>query len=409
MNMAILLINQFFWPDTAATSHLLSDVANHLAVSGEDVKVICGTASYGNPNDSPRPDVEIIRLQNAAFTRRFGGRIVSYLTFFLGALWHGLKLDAPAVVMTLTTPPLISLVGLAIQKLRGSRHVIWEMDVYPDVAVDLGVLQADGLLAKIFGWLADLPRRHADRIVVLGECMRARLLAHGIPEEKIVVAENWAERPEPEERRISFRHCRPTEALSIMYSGNLGMAHDAETVAGAMRDLAGRDQEIGFVFAGGGSRHSWLKKFCQEHGISSCEFLPYCERHDLFARLRTAHIGLVTQKNESLGSSVPSKTYGIMAAGRPILFVGPAESTTARIIARYGCGWQVDCGDTEGLVQLLEHLNDNREMILEAGHRAFQAFLTNYQRSEGVARIAAIVAGVDRQSEATMAAGAAFG
>jgi len=146
--MRILFLNQFFWPDTAATGQLLSDVADHLVSSGETVDVICGSAPYGGSNGSPHPLVGVTRVATSSYAGNPAGRIASYLTFLIGALWHGIRCPAPDVVVTLTTPPLISLVGLAIQKLRGARHVIWEMDVYPDIAVDLGVLERNGLPAQ---------------------------------------------------------------------------------------------------------------------------------------------------------------------------------------------------------------------------------------------------------------------
>jgi colanic acid biosynthesis glycosyl transferase WcaI len=413
--MKILLLNQFFRPDTAATGQLLSDVADHLAIEGHEVHVICGSAAYGSTPGAPRqgitmpgtaePNVKITRLANSAFSRNAAGRIGSYLSFLFGALWHSLR-DRPDVVMTLTTPPLLSLIGMAMQIFRGARHVIWEMDVYPDVAVDLGVLKEKGLATKVFGWLADLPRHRADKLIALGECMKTRLLTHGIAEEKIIVAENWSDRdPSGKGGSDAVLPC-PEGSLAILYSGNLGMAHDVETIALAMAELnsgAGLNEkvvdgsrEMRFVFGGGGSRYQWLQAFCLEHRLGNAVFMPYCDRAELLRRLESGHIGLVTQKNECLGSAVPSKTYGIMAAGRPLLFIGPKEATPARIIERYRCGWQIECNDSQGLVQLLRLLNEHRELIVEAGTRARSAFEAHYSPSVGVARIASILLGAEQ-------------
>ncbi len=392
--MKILFLNQFFWPDASATSQLLGDVTSHLTASGRPVSVICGSASYESSTPQTPPDVEIIRLRTSAFSRSRFGRVGSYLSFLAGALWQGFQVSSPDVVVTLTTPPLLSLVGLAIQKLRGASHVIWEMDVYPDVAIDLGVIANGSIAARVFGWLADLPRKQADRVIVLGECMKTRLLAHGIPEEKIFIAENWADSDDVQEGSVLDSLPAAPAPLSILYSGNFGLAHDAVTVSHALRALHTDNQaapRIQFTFAGGGSRYSWLRNLCEEEKLTNAAFLPYCERHELGARLASGHIGLVAQKTECLGSAVPSKTYGIMAAGRPILFIGPRTATPARIIERYKCGWQVECGDVEGLTTLLRELDSDRERITEAGERAHRAFVDHYQRSIGVARIARII------------------
>ncbi len=385
--MRILFLNQFFWPDTAATGQLLSDVAEYLVGSGESVEVICGSANYGGANTAPAPAVDITRLQTAKFSASIHGRIRSYVTFLGGSLWQGLRRPAPDVVVTLTTPPFISLVGMAIQKIRGAKHVIWEMDVYPDIALDLGMLKP-GLTTRILAWLADLPRRHADRVIVLGECMRTRLLSHGLDGKRIFVSENWADcdaRLSPVEPPPAIR----SAGLSIVYSGNFGRAHDVETVAGAMAALNGTGSGFQFIFGGGGSQQSWIRSFCEEHALGNAQFLPYCERDELRARLASGDIGLVTQHAASIGAVVPSKSYGIMAAGRPVLFIGPRQSTTALMIERYGCGWQVDCGDVDGLVSLLRRLNANKELVYAAGERAYKAFVDHYQRSVGAARVAA--------------------
>jgi len=299
----------------------------------------------------------------------------------------------------MTTPPLLSLIGLTVQTVRGSKHITWEMDIYPDAAVDLGVLKPGGIPAAVFGWLADLPRRRADRIIVLGECMKKRLIAHGISPDKIFVADNWSEHLVEQPKPIGYG------PLSILYSGNLGMPHDVETIASAAAQC--RQDGFEFTFAGGGSRHAWLQRFCVENALEGIRFESYCSRSELGERFNSAHIGLVTQRESTLGSLVPSKTYGVLAAGRPLLFIGPKDATPARIIERHNCGWQVDCGDVDGLVALLTHLNANRHLIHDAGRNAYQAFLKHYQREIGVARVAAIL-GVEAPSEqASMAAAAA--
>jgi glycosyltransferase involved in cell wall biosynthesis len=279
---------------------------------------------------------------------------------------------------------------MAIQQMRGCQHIIWEMDVYPDIAVDLGVLKRNGFMARAFGWLADLPRRRANRVIALGECMRLRLLTHGLAEENVHVVENWADCDAlPPHARVEKP--LPSDELSIIYSGNFGRAHDAETIAGAMAQLSRADDGFRFVFGGGGSRQIWMRHFCERHAVTNAEFLPYCERSELNERLALGHIGLVTQHADSAGAVVPSKTYGIMAAGRPVLYIGPRNSTTALLIARYGCGWQIDCGDVAGLVEMLRHLRAHRELVSAAAERAYEAFATHYQRSVGVARMASIL------------------
>jgi colanic acid biosynthesis glycosyl transferase WcaI len=383
--MKILLMNQFFWPDSAASSQLLTDLARELARRGHIVTAICSKATYASTGCDERPQVNIMPVPSLKFSRGPVARFASYASFFLNALCKGARIDPPDVVLTLTTPPLLSCIGTAFKLILGCRHFIWEMDVYPDVAVDLGVLARRSLITRVVAAIADSSRKRADGIFVLGGCMRDRLMEHGIPFNKMYVAENWAD----------GRLFEPDEpcggrGLAILYSGNLGMAHDIATIESAMLQLR-NDTRFRFAFAGGGSGRKALELFCREKDLGNVTFLPYRNRADLGSGLAEGDIGLVTQKPECLGDLVPSKLYGIMAAGRPVLFIGPKAATPSRIIAQFGCGWQIDCGDDAGLLFLLLHLAENTIEVRQAGRNARQAFLENYDLEQGVSRIASVV------------------
>ncbi len=384
--MTILLINQFFWPDSAATSQLLTDLARGLADCGHKVHAISMQASYAPADDAEPPAVDIHRIRAVPFVRGAAGRMASYASFFLGAAWRGMRVPRPDVVITLTTPPLLSLLGTLIQTLRGSRHYIWEMDVYPDVAVDLGYIQAGSFLDHLIGSVADFSRKRADGILALGPCMRDRLLRRGIDAAKIQVADNWAD----------GNIIRPVawpplgSPLTVLYSGNLGLAHDIETVRYSLAHLKD-DDRYRFVFAGSGAQRAELEKWCARENIRIAEFRPYSSKARLGESLGVGHIGLITQKDSCLGSVVPSKLYGLLAAGRPVLFIGPRASTVARIIRRFDCGWQVDCGDGARLVELLSRLELDRVQLLNAGLRARKAFVENYNRPLGVARVCRLI------------------
>ncbi len=380
--MKVLLMNQFFWPDSAATSQLLTDLATGMAEQGHEVHVICADGTYAAGAAGPPPAAAIHRVRTLPFTHGAMGRVLSYLSFYLGALWLGLRVPRPDLVVTLTTPPLLSLLGTLIQAVRGSRHFIWEMDVYPDVAVSCGYFKAGGVLERGVGLLADFSRRRADGILALGECMRNRLVARGVERDKIAVAENWAD---GDAIQPVLRPGNQGE-LVVLYSGNLGLAHDTETIASAMSALRDTDG-FRFIFTGGGPRRRELQTFCEQEALRSVEFRSYVQRMSLGESLGAGDIGLVTQKDACCGLVVPSKVYGLLAAGRPILFIGPADATPARIIRRFHCGWHIACGDVEALTTLLRRLTADRVAVHAAGWRARQALLDHYDLPVGVARI----------------------
>jgi putative colanic acid biosynthesis glycosyltransferase WcaI len=384
--MRILLLNQFFWPDAARTGELLADLAQRLVDDGCSVTVVCGRSPYVQTRQTEMASVQVLRAPVLPFRKGISARVLSYFSYLLLALWHSFRQARPDIVVTLTTPPLLSVIGALAKRLRGCRHIIWEMDVYPDVAVDLGVLRPDSWLTRVLTAIANTARRRADGIIVLGNCMRQRLIDQGISAEKIHVVENWADGELIRARAPKSRN----GTLSVLYSGNLGRAHDVETICAVMEKLKD-DERFHFTFAGFGGRRPGLQDFCTRRGIPNVSFQPYCEREELGDVLAGADIGLVTQRAECLGALVPSKIYGLMAAARPILFIGPRKSTADQVLSRHDCGWQVDCGDADSVVNLLLNFAEFPDVLRHAGERGHKAFLHEYDRHIGTARIAAIL------------------
>jgi glycosyltransferase involved in cell wall biosynthesis len=264
------------------------------------------------------------------------------------------------------------------------------MDVYPDIASDIGYFKKGGIVERLTGAILDWSRRRADVIIALGDDMKARLVARGIPENKIQVAENWANGVEVVPSQFL------DGPITVHYSGNFGLAHEAATITGVIDRLANHP-DFRFIFAGGGPRRPLLERHCRERLIKNVEFRPYCSSNQLSQSLAEGHLGLVTQVSETLGSIVPSKIYGIMAAGRPLLYIGPNGSTPARHVRSFDCGWIIQPGDIDGVVRLLHRLDGNRQLIVDAGARGRVAFEQYFDRPIGMARILAIVLGSKSQ------------
>src|SRR5581483_8410889 len=158
--MRILLINQFFWPDAAATSQYLTDLACFLSSQGHQVDVICGKSAYAHVDEAgPRPAVGIHHVACAGFGANLAGRGWSYVSFFAGAFWKGLRVPSPDVVVTLTTPPMLPVLGTVLKKLRSAKHVIWEMDLFPEALSDVGLMKESSPIVRFLGAIADWSRR----------------------------------------------------------------------------------------------------------------------------------------------------------------------------------------------------------------------------------------------------------
>jgi len=391
--MRIVLLNQFFASEPVATAQLSSDLAQCLARE-HDVTVICAsaaseTASWDRQHERT---ISVLRTRGFRFSHGRMSRLASYISYVAGTIWCGLSQPRADIYLALTTPPVLSVIAFGFALLRGGRHVIWEMDVYPDIAIDIGYFKRGGIIDRVVGVILDWSRRHASAIIVLGEDMKKRLIARGIPDEKIHIAENWADGEEIQPKRLA------SGPLVIEYLGNLGLAHEIDTVADVIERLR-NEPSFQFVFIGGGARRERFEAVCRDNGIQSVSFKPCCDRTEMSQSLGESHLGLVTQLPQTVGSVVPTKFYSIMAAGRPILYIGPEESTPARHIKRFHCGWQIAPGDVTGLENLLIELNRKRHLISEAGERARIAFEQNFDRSIGVDRILQVIEAADHSTE----------
>lgn len=396
--MNVLCINQFFWPDLAPTSQLLTDLTRNLAQDGHNITVICGTAVYSRSDNSGLPrGVNVIRVPSLPFSRGLVSRVLGYVLFFLLALWHTLRARKPDIVLTMTTPPLASVIGTIGKKLHGAQHFIWEMDLYPEIAVDLGLLSPKSLLARFIGYCADAQRRQADGIIALGECMKKRLVSRGLNEFKIHVADNWANGD-----IFCPRRAIPGARLSLIYPGNLGLGHDQHTLMDALPALE-TDGRFSVTFVGGGPRYNTLKSWCEAHHCSTVKFKPYCTALELASEeIPKSNIGLVLQDARCSGSIVPSKVYPLLASGLPVLFIGPSTATPARIIERFQCGWHIEVGASMDLVALLNRLAENSAEVSSFGERARRAFLEHFDQPLGVARVSEIL-GVKTKAAASTA------
>lgn len=398
--MRVLFLNQFFWPDAAPTGKLLGDVAEELQTQGHSVTVLASKARYTGQPNTPEPNIKAVRVPTFSFSRHPLARVASWVSFLIFAFVRAIFLGRQDMVVAMTTPPGLSLVAQLLCGLWGAKLWIWEMDLYPDVAEGAGTIKPGGWSATICRTLLNASRRRAHGIIVLGECMRDRLIAQGIPAAKLALCENWADdiaRP--------VRASTLASPLRILYSGNLGLAHEADTIARVMLSLKD-NANIEFVFCGGGKRRPGLEKFARDHAIGNVKFLGFLEEESFSQQMVQAQIGLITLRESCLGTVVPSKMYPLMAAGMPILFIGPPEAATARSIEAYCCGWHARPGSADEVVALLLKLSRWPELVESAARQSRLAFLEKYDGKVRVPQLCQLLsqAGMDDSRPAVMMA-----
>ncbi len=385
----LLFVNQYYWPDHASTAQHLADLAEHLASEGHEVHVLCGRGGYKPgverpPRREAHEGVEIHRVDTTSFGRRTTlHRMIDYLSFYLRAFWLALFLPRFDVVTTLTTPPIIGLVGTMLRRLKGSRHVYWSMDLHPDASIALGRMRPSHPVVAALARLSDAVYRGADRVVVLGPYMADRIAAKGVARERLADIPVWSRRDEIYPIARQGHALRASLGLAdkfvAMYSGNLGLAHSFAEFLEAARRLRHRD-DIVFLFVGEGPRLAGVVSAKAADGLDNIRLLDYFPRGQLHASLSVADVHLISMRAEMTGIVVPGKLYGAMASGRPTLFVGPERCESADTIREADCGPTVLLGDSQGVAGAITALAADPGLRVSMGRRGREAFLARHEK-----------------------------
>jgi len=392
----VLFINKYYRPDNAATAQLLADLAEWLARRGWAVTVLAGRGAYRRSERRMRPrehldGVCVLRVPSIGFGRgRTLGRMLNDLSFAVAAGARALTLPPHDVVVTLTSPPMIHVLGALLKRFRRWGFALWAMDLYPDVAAALGVLSSQSRAFRILAQVNRTALRCADGILALGACMAERLVAAGAQPETVHVAPNWSDGenvvPVPPERNPFRRRHGLDGRFVVAYSGNVGLGHTFGTLVEGARRLRS-DPDVVFLIIGDGPALPRLLALRERHRLSNLVRLPWQPRGRLAAALSAGDVHVVTLRRGLKGLLVPSKLYGIMAAGRPVIFVGPEECDTAHTIREAGCGFRVAEDDTEGFLDRIQRLRNDAALRERLGRNGRRFFLRHFDRPIGCARI----------------------
>ena len=393
--MKVLLLNQVFWPDVAATAQHGHDLGRYLAQHGVQVTALASRSLYSEtgkalPREGGVDGIRIVRAGQSRFGKTaLAARAFDFVSFYLAALWRAIWLPRQDIVVCFTTPPFIAFVGILLRWLKGTKVVCWTMDLYPDVPVAAGVLRRGSLAHSLFDAVDRFSLRHADRVVVLGRCMQQRLLEKGVDPKRMEVINVWADGDEVSVRPIEGNALRTAwqvgDRFVIEYSGNFGIGHDGETMYRAMQATRA-DDSIRWVIVGGGTKRGELEAFVQAHDIVNAVLKPYQPREALGELLSLGNVHLVSVAENFSGLLVPSKFYGVLAAARPVLYVGPRESEVARVIEESQCGLVIEQGDSAGLVKAIETLHADPQLAQAMGRRAREVFERTFTRSHACER-----------------------
>ncbi len=380
----LLVLCQLFYPELVSTGQTLTELCEELAGRGMEIEVICGPPTVlrqekGTVGTSWHKGIKIRRVWGTRFPKsNLIGWAINQMTFAVSVFFFLLFDFSKRPVLVLTNPPFLAFTCAILTSLGlGKRYIYLVFDVYPDSAVKLGLIKGNGLVCRIWNAFNRLVLKHAAAVVVIGRCMRnviAEKAKDSLPniEEKIHHIHVWSDdnliRSIGDGDNPFVGKWGLHGKFVVGYSGNIGRFHDMQTIMDAIC-LLQEYKDMEFVLVGEGDRKGFVETYVAEKNLSNCQVHTYVAREDLGFSLSSADIGLVSLGEGHEGLSVPSKTYGIMAAGVPVVAVMSSSSEIAMMIQEEKCGVVVKPGDSEGLAAaILSLYNDRKRLSLMAAN-----------------------------------------
>jgi glycosyltransferase involved in cell wall biosynthesis len=383
--MRIAFFNRSYWPDQAATGQLLTELAEDLVSRhGCEVTVVCGAALHAGEGARVRRGwravthdthngVAILRANGTTLPKRvFAGRAANYLSYAASARVAASQIAASDIVVSLTDPPIIGAIARGAAARLGARFAFLCEDVFPEVAVVLEQFQnraVNHVLDRINRGLL----RDADAVVAIGERMRDRLVQEkGADPARVHVIHNWADceaiRPAPKDNPFARAHGL-VDRFVVMHSGNVGLSQNLDVVVAAAERLRDRER-LTIVIVGDGAKRDTLEADAARRRLSNIRFLPYQAKGSLQDSFAAADVFLVSLRAGLEGYIVPSKLYGILAAGRPYVAAAEASCEAARFALEHGCGVWAPPGDPDALASAIARVHDDPAAALARGARA---------------------------------------
>lgn len=390
------IVTECYYPEVVSTGQYLTQIAEGLA-DDFDVKVICGQPNYLSRGAKAqkyevRNNVEIFRAWSTLFDKNVVvNRVINMLTLGLSMFFCSLRSFRKGdKVFVVTAPPNLPFSTAIACLARGGSYTLLIHDLYPDQLVALGKLRRGSIFTKLldFGnrWLF----KFASKIIVVGRDMHELIQRKSdgldIP---IVTIPNWADidavRPTPRDENLLLRELGVEGKLVVLSAGNIGRPTDIETVARCATMLRD-DDRFHFIFVGWGAKGSWLVGEVERKGLHNVSIVGQKPRSEQIVFLNACDIALVSLAKRMWGTAMPSRTYNVMAAGKPILAIADEGSELSRVIADDEIGWHITPGSPELMKRTLLEIYDNRDKLKEMGCRARLAAEGRYSLNTAVAK-----------------------
>jgi len=382
---SILFMNRVLFPEQGETGRVLRDLSRAFAQDGWDVTILSLHTSKETKPTSKRLK---IKTAKAWFGKSFLGYVWAWLRLLTLALFQ----PRTDIVVTMTDPPLLVVVGRIVSLLKGSRHVHWCQDLYPDLFPVLGYPK---ILKNITNWASSRALRKCDKVIVIGRCMARKIANKNVIPSNITVIPNWYNptqkrtapkkkskgKSNPQRKALKIKTSKDekdiifdeTQKFRVLYAGTIGRAHKLETIINAARIIQEDAPDIEFVFVGDKRGHEKLLTAKNEGGLQNIRLIPYQPESALKPLMESGDIHIVTLDKEAEGLMVPSKFYSAIAASRPCIFIGPKNSEISKVMRDFECGTVIEQDDEQGLINAIEAYRNDEKIWFKHQEGAIEA------------------------------------
>lgn len=399
----ILILNQFFPPDYAATGQLIEELATAMSKEGVKVEVFAGQPGYAfDTSEAPKneyiDELHVRRTSTAQmWPQRIRGKVVNSVLFFIRAFTHLIRHQKKIDLIIITTAPaFLTWLGYFSYVIWKKKYICLIYDLYPDVVTTLNVLPEHHFIIKMWHKLNFHTWTKAKEIIVLSSNMKERI-AKKCPQvkEKISIIHNWANgdliKPIKKEDNWFIKENHLDQKFTILYSGNMGRCHDMETIIGAAYILKDYQQHFEFLFIGSGAQQQSIKNKINDLSLNNFLFLPYQHKDVLPYSLTAGDVSLISVAKEMEGIVAPSKLYSTLASGVPVAVICPENSFLKELITDAKCGGTFRNNDAQGLADFFLKLYKDQQLKEKMGYNARDYFCNYFTKDIAINKYLEVV------------------
>lgn len=413
--MKILYLPAYFTPETAASAYLNENRNQAFVNAGFEILLYVPTPCRGISREVRREfcrkEHRCEKIYNGKMTvHRFSMyaegknpvlRALRYVFCWCAQFWKGLCAKDIDLIYLASTPPIQGVLGGLLKKIKKVPFVYNLQDIFPDSLAGTGLAKKDGLLWKIGRVIENFTYRNADKIIVISEDFKRNIMAKGVPEEKIVVVYNWVDEEavkhvSREENKLFDAYGLDRSKFYITYSGNIGLTQNMDMLLEVAKELETEEPDIQFVLIGEGAYKKRVQEIIAEKNIGNVALLPFQPYEDISHVFSLGDAGLVISKPGVGENSVPSKTWSILSASRPVL-ANFDENELKTIVAENECGIFTKAGDKEAFKQAILDLYHDRARCEQLGRNGREFILKNLTRAVGTQKYVDVIKSFEKR------------